>query len=187
MAIDRDTASAALRDIEGVQRKTRQAVVYGASSAVLIMWGVLCAVGYVLSFVRPRWADAVWIAIVVVGLVGGTWLRLRNRRARGARPDNRIIYGQMILIAFGFLWSVLLLPMEPRQMGIFWPTLVMFGYTVMGLWLGRFFTVCGLAVTALSVAGYFWIGQWFQLWMAAVMAASLIGGGLWLRRLRTLP
>jgi hypothetical protein len=59
----------------------------------------------------------------------------------------------------------------------------MLGIVIAGLWLGRFFMLCGLSVTALSVLGFFWAGDWFDLWMAVANGGGLIACGLALRRM----
>ena len=89
----------------------------------------------------------------------------------------------LLLFGFGFLWLYLLGGFGGLQRSIFMPSLVMFGFTLAGIWLGRALLIAGLAGTALIVAVYFWGGPWVDLWMAAVQAVMLIGGGLWLRRL----
>jgi hypothetical protein len=66
---------------------------------------------------------------------------------------------------------------------VFWPNVFMLGIVIAGLWLGRFFMLCGLSVTALSVVGYFFAGEWFDLWMAAANGGGLIACGLALRRM----
>ena len=37
-------------------------------------------------------------------------------------------------------------------------------------------------LSALALAGYFWAGEWFELWMAFVDGGGLMLGGLWMRR-----
>jgi hypothetical protein len=101
--------------------------------------------------------------------------------------DRRITYALLILVAFGSYWATLIGPGRGREMAAFWPTLFMFGYVIAGFWLGRFFTVCGVLVTALTIAGYLWLGEWFSLWMAAINGGGLIGGALWLRRMGSTP
>jgi hypothetical protein len=55
-------------------------------------------------------------------------------------------------------------------------------YTVVGLWFGLAFVVIGVGVTVLTLIGYFFIGAWFEPWMALVNGGGLILGGLWMRR-----
>jgi hypothetical protein len=55
-------------------------------------------------------------------------------------------------------------------------------YSIVGLWFGRAFVVIGLSVTVLTLVGYFFLGNAFDLWMAFVDGGGLFLGGLWMRR-----
>jgi hypothetical protein len=184
MTLDRDEAAASLSDIASVERRTRAAVVYARSSTILILWGVLCVLGYVFQYFRPHEAQPAWIAVGIAGFLGtfisGHWRRSQHHSTI-AQP---LLYAQLAFVGYGLVLLVLLWPVASRQLSAFWPTLIMLGFVLMGLWLGRFFILCGLAVTALTLVGYFWSGEWFPLWMAAVNGGGLLLGGLWLRRLR---
>ena len=68
-------------------------------------------------------------------------------------------------------------------MGAFWPLYFMMFYCIAGLWFGTIFIVIGLAMTALTLVGYFFVGAAFLLWMAVVNGGGLILGGLWMRRI----
>ena len=70
----------------------------------------------------------------------------------------------------------------PRELDAFWPTLFEFGYALAGLWFGRAFTIIGVSLAALILAGYFWAGPAFDLYLAAVNGGGLILCGLWMRR-----
>ena len=52
----------------------------------------------------------------------------------------------------------------------------------MGIWRGLRFRYAGIAVGALTLGGWFWLPEYFLLWMAAVGGGSLILVGLWLRK-----
>ena len=183
MSIDRDSASASLQEIDAVQRRTKEALVYFRSSSSLIYWGVLLVIGYVLTHFYPLRGNAIWLTIGGAGIAGSVVLHAVRRRASGRRWDLRITYSMLVMIVFGLVWSIGMGHFGGREMAAFWPTLFMFGYVVMGFWLGRFFTYCGLLVTALTIVGYYWLGDWFLLWMAVVSGGGMIAGGLWLRRL----
>ena len=53
---------------------------------------------------------------------------------------------------------------------------------IAGLWFGYAFVAIGLGITALTLIGYFHVGDAFELWMAFVNGGGLILGGLWMRR-----
>jgi hypothetical protein len=44
------------------------------------------------------------------------------------------------------------------------------------------FVAIGLSIGALTLIGYFFSGDVFDLWMAVVNGGGLILGGLWMRR-----
>ena len=183
MTIDPQQAAAALGEIAGAECRTREVLIYARSSTILIMWGVIVALGYVGEHFWPTRGALIWIAANGLGFLGTGVLATAARRADGIRLwDRRFAWAMLVLVVFGFIWSLVIGQMSPRQCDAFWPTLFMFGYVLAGIWLGRFFIWCGVAVTALTLVGYFWTGPWFQLWMAAIEGAALIGGGLWLRR-----
>lgn len=183
MAIDPEDAAMSLTDVERIERRTRAALYYGGSSAFLIMWGVLTTIGHVVQHFDPADAILSWSIVTAVGLAGGFSIAWRRRLARPQHArDWRLLYAQLVLVAYGLLWTILLGSHTPRQLDAFWPSLWMFGFVLAGFWVGRFYQVCGIAVTALIVAGYLWIGPWFDLWVAFWTGGALIAGGLWLRR-----
>ena len=70
----------------------------------------------------------------------------------------------------------------PRQIGTFWALYFMLFYTIAGLWVGNAYVVIGLGISALTLTGYFLVGDWFEPWMAVVNGGGLLLGGLWMRR-----
>ena len=87
----------------------------------------------------------------------------------------------LLFVAFGMFCSWLG-HFGPRKLGAFWPIYFMLVYTIAGLWVGRAFVAIGLGIIALTLVGYFLVGDWFDLWMAVVNGGGLIVGGLWMRR-----
>ena len=103
-------------------------------------------------------------------------------RDPGARLPIRTLAAFLLFYVFGWIWADLIGDFRPRQQIAFWPTLFLFGYAVAGLWFGPAFTAIGLGLTGLIVAGYFWSGADFTLWMAVVTGGGFILCGLWMRR-----
>jgi hypothetical protein len=181
--IDSQQAAEALSDIDSIVRRVRQSRIYTTASMILIMWGVLVFAGYCASYLWPREADLVWIAISLLGIIGSFVLGRFNRARHGVRSfDLRALAATVMFIAFGLFCSVKLGHFTGRQMGTFWPIYIMLAYSIVGLWFGRAFVVIGLSVTALTLIGYFFLGNAFELWMAFVDGGGLILGGLWMRR-----
>jgi hypothetical protein len=190
MTLDRDSAASSLAAIEQAERRTSQAIFYGLASAFLILWGVVTALGYVATQAYPRQAAWTWPVLTAIGYA--VTLALVSRRRSILTPAQRLlgwrlILAQVALIGFGVLVAVVLGPFNGRQLDAFWPLVFMLGYVLAGIWVGRFFILCGVAVALLTLAGFWWSGTWFPLWMAVVDGGSLILGGLWLRRQGVTP
>ncbi len=56
-------------------------------------------------------------------------------------------------------------------------------FSAAGVWFGRAFLVIVATIVALTLIGFFTIGEAFPLWMAFVNGGGLILGGLWMRRI----
>jgi hypothetical protein len=180
--MDRNQASSALADVTDIARRVRQSMFYRHASAMLILWGALTFVGYLVAFAMPANASVSWIALVIAGVLGSVALGMANRRRAGVNTfDARITAAFLMFIAFGFVWSVGVGTFTPRQIGAFWASYFMLAYTLAGLWLGRAFVAIGVGVTALTLVGYFVAGPWFELWMAIVYGGGLMLGGYWMR------
>jgi len=184
MTIDPNEAAASLQDIATIERRTHEALCYGGSSAIFIIWGILVASGYGLTEFYPRSARIIWLAVTGIGCVGTASIIAMRRRARPQETrDWRLVWAMAALAAFGAAWSYLLGPIVPRPlMYSFQPTLFLLGIILAGLWLGRFFVVIGLVGIALIALGHLLAEPWLRLWMAAVMSGTLIVGGIWLGR-----
>jgi hypothetical protein len=182
-SIDAKEAASALSDIVSIAHRVRQSTIYNLASLMLIWWGALIFAGNIASFLWPRQGGYIWISVNAVGLAGTFALGAYNSRRMSARRfDFRMVAAVLLFFAFGILWSVGLGHFTPRQLGVFWPTYFMMVYTIVGLWVGPAFVAIGLGITVLTLTGYFFIGGWFDLWMAVVNGGGLVLGGLWMRR-----
>lgn len=183
MSIDRQQAASALSDIDSIVRRVRQSRIYNLASLMLIMWGALVFAGNVASFIWPRYAGYVWIAVNATGIAGSFAISAFGYPRTGVRTfDVRMLAAFLLFIAFGIFCSFGLAHFTPRQLGAFWPIYFMLVYTIAGLWAGYAFVAIGLGITALTLIGYFFVGSWFEPWMAVVNGGGLMLGGLWMRR-----
>ena len=180
MTLDADEASAALADIESIARRVKQSSIYRASSLTLIGWGVIVAIGNLAEPLAGRWAGGVWIALNLLG--AAMTIFLLGRARQGGVPPIRALAAYAMFFAFGIAWSMVLGKMGPREQDAFWPTLYMFGYAFAGLFFGRAFTVLGIGLTALILAGYEWVGAGYGLYLAVVDGGGLMLCGYWMRR-----
>jgi hypothetical protein len=176
-------AASALSDIDSIVHRVRQSQIYQVASLMLILWGALVFAGNIASFLWPRAAGYIWIAVNATGVVGSLAVgACTSRRLSLPSFDFRMVAAFLLFFAFGILWSISLGHFTPRQLGVFWPTYFMMIYTIVGLWVGTAFVAIGFGITALTMIGYFFSGDLFDLWMAVVNGGGLILGGLWMRR-----
>jgi hypothetical protein len=183
VSIEGQEAAAALDDIEQIVRRVRQSTMYRLSSLSIVIWGVLVFAGNLATWLSPRSADYVWLAVYVAGIAGSFAVSAFGHARTGIHGfDLRWLAAMLLFFAFGFFCTIGLAHFTPRQMGTFWPIYFMLVYTLVGLWVGPAFVAIGLGITALTLIGYFFIGEAFPLWMAFVNGGGLILGGLWMRR-----
>ncbi len=188
MTIDpKDAGAAALSDIDDVVRRVRQSRVYRLASLLLILWGALTFFAGYVAFLFPgramrvmpgsRWTSRGSPARVAISAIG---------YARAGRPHRRchVMFAAFVLFfAFGFLRTSgpsALHAASPRRVladlfhaGL--PALSAYGS-------GSRSWRSALASLALTLVGYFFVGPWFELWMAVVNGGGLVLGGLWMRR-----
>lgn len=181
--IDSHQASSALADIADIAQRVRQSRFYRHASSMLMLWGALTFVGYVLSFGMPSRAGYVWVVVIIAGIAGSVLIGALSRKRAGVNTFNaKATAAFVVFVAFGAIWSVGVSHFTPRQLGAFWPSYFMLPYIIAGLWLGSAFVVIGTAIIALTLIGYFLAGLWFELWMALVNGGGLLLGGFWMRR-----
>jgi uncharacterized membrane protein YeaQ/YmgE (transglycosylase-associated protein family) len=180
--IDSREASEALTEINETARRVRQSTIYNLASLMMIMWGALTFAGYLANWLSPRHAGYAWLAVYVAGIAGSFAVSaFDHARTRIRTFDFRALAAFLLFIAFG-MFCCWLGHFTPRQIGTFWPIYFMLVYTIAGLWAGQAFVAIGLSIIALTLIGYFLIGDAFDLWMAFVNGGGLILGGLWMRR-----
>jgi hypothetical protein len=179
--IDSREAVEALGEIDAMVRRVRQSQIYQTASRLMMLWGGLVFAGNLVTYFTPRHAGIAWIAVYVLGVAGSASFGVIGR-GRSSGLDPRALAAFLMFFAFGFFCVNGLGHFTPRQAGTFWPIYFMLMYAIAGLWFGHLFIAIGLAVTALTLVGYYFIGAAFPLWMAFVNGGGLILGGLWMRR-----
>jgi hypothetical protein len=179
MNITKQEAQESLDEIQQIILKTRRAIHYAGTGAILIIWGIIWALGYSAAQFLNRFCGPIWIGLTILGTVA-TWI-YSSRKWPGERNPNTLRIGLFWLVLMGYavIWSWLLQP-GGRQQAAFYATIAMFAYVVGGLWLGRFFVWLGLAVTALTVGGFFLLPAYFCLWMALAGGGALAASGLYI-------
>ena len=182
--IDSKEASAALAEIDDIVQRLRQSQLYELASLAALWWGVLVFVGNLVTWLWPVYAIYAWPAVDILGVGGLVALRLLNPpQAYAPVFDVRLLLVFALFFAFGYLCTNVIGHFGPRQLGAFWPIYFMLFYMLAGLWFGYALVGIGLGITALTLIGYFYVGEAFPLWMAFVNGGGLILGGLWMRRI----
>jgi hypothetical protein len=190
-----DEARFALEEIDRVGRHIRKTIGTGRAAPMLILWGSIWVVGFTGQQFLPH-SYRLWLGLDAVGIAISFFSRW-NRSTPIKHPHNaRIGFSWMILFIFAGLWCSLISPWEmshadawsayapfmERKMALLWVTVCMFAYMIMGLWLDRFFLWLGGIVTLLALVGYFFIRDYFFLWIAIAGGGSLIASGVFIRK-----
>ncbi len=183
MPLSPNEAIDTLRDIEQASRRSASAFGYSMASPHLFLWGAIWIVGYGASWWRPEWT-AVWPALALTGSVGSFAIGYAIApKGRAVRRDFRPSLTFIAVVAFIAAQGAIMRPLNVLQVGAYFPILVALFYALVGIWTrGTRVLVLGVLVAALTLGGYFWLPQYFLLWMAAVGGGGLILGGLWMRR-----
>jgi hypothetical protein len=182
-SIDPRDAAQALSDIERIVERVRRSRTYEIASLMLILWGILVLAGNIANFAWPHLGGYIWIGVNAAGAAGSIAVSMFGFPGAGGRSfDARMATAFLMFFAFGLLCSTVFGHFGPREMGAFWPIYFMLFYCVAGLWFGPAFLAIGLGITVLTLIGYFFSGEAFNLWMAVANGGGLILGGLWMRR-----
>lgn len=145
------------------------------SAATLTSLGQVLLLLGCLTFVR----DAGMQFLPGVARVLAVWLNaaalaatlLLAYRRRGEAADLRWVGAYYFLLLFATVWSGMLGRFGARDLLAFYPTVLLCGVVMLGVYLADALVVLGVAATGLIVVGYRFSGPWFPLWVA------IIGGG----------
>ena len=180
MSITRDDAAHALRLADAAERRSRMLRGYQSAAPHLVLWGCVYAATYTFSYFQPSHVGLAWLIVTPLALIGDVAISWRDR------PDRADLFLMPVMIAAFLAFIVatfaIMRPHDPRQTAAFVPLAVAWAYVVLGACLGWRIAFAGIALGALTVAGYFAANAWFMLWMAAVGGGTLLLSGYFLRR-----
>ena len=173
-----------LRVIRRVMEQTRRSIAMAGAGYFLIIWGVVWLLGFLNSqFLESPLEGWIWLALDVAGVIATLAVGHRLGTRMRVHPGWRVALFWLALFGYGFLWGWLSQPMDAAKSSLYISTVAMFGYVVMGLWLGsRGIAWLGVGVTVLALAGYLLIPAYFFLWMALLGGGALIGSGVYISR-----
>ncbi|HWD28681.1 MAG TPA: hypothetical protein VG387_16030 [Rhizomicrobium sp.] len=186
MTTDQEEATALLASVAGTERRTREFLVYARAGDYMILWGILWVVGFAFSDRLGAHTRTLWLCLDAIGFAGTAYITWRavSSREPGSTARNvalRTVVASLTFMGFGTLW-VDLAHFGWREQSAFWPSFVTACLFVLGLWAGRAFSIVGALLFATTMAGYFFLGPWLDLWLAVTCGGALIAGGFWLRR-----
>jgi len=182
MTIGPNEAGAMLADVAAVVARVKRSSLYRRTGAILIAWGAIILAGHLFEWLAPQSAIWGWRVADACGVAATLALVLRGGPSDARKIPLRLVGAFALFFVFGFAWSDVIGGFEGRQLAAFWPTLFLFGFGLAGLWLGAAFMTLGVGLSALILAGYFWSGDAFELWLAIVNGGGFVLCGLWMRR-----
>ena len=189
MNLSTKDAQDSLSEIKNITLQTQRSIIATYSNPYLILWGLIWMVAFSLTQFFHRFSGEIWMVFGGVGTVITLLICWRQTRsgspfkvADAAKFRGRILGFWLLLGLFTFMWLMLLKPIQGVQMGAFICRVVMFAYVVKGIWFeSNFLIYLGLVVTALTLAGYYLLEQYFSLWMAPTGGGALLVSGLYIR------
>jgi hypothetical protein len=178
MAMSPDEAAQALSEIEAAETRSRTAYGYLLGGPHLILWGAIWIVCYSLVDYRPAAVSTIWAIGSGIGILGSVMLGRRRRERRGWR----VFIPATSYVVFTFIVLDILHPPTVEACSAVVALVVALAYIQVGMHWGDRVILIGVALAAMTLAGYFWIPVHFHLYMAVVGGGSLILAGFWLRR-----
>lgn len=195
MSLTSKEAAETLSDVEQTARKSAQAFGYSKASPHLVLWGAIWFVGYAATDLFPTQANWIWFPLIFLGIAIGIYLgrsgaiasadagpaaRAVQRKLRTRRSWQSAGLGLIIFVFISATYAVMW-PVQGMQFAAFPALLVGAIYAASGMLAGLRYVVTGLAISALTLIGYFYLQEHFLLWMAFVGGGGLVLAGLWFR------
>jgi hypothetical protein len=187
MNVTRDEAAEALDAIEAQGDKVFRLKGYHHGAPFFIIWGF---VWLIANSVTQFWSDQAgmaWMVMLAIGIASSTILGLvMGAKVRGTTGKQdpfgrRMGFTTVVVFLFIFALMSIAQPETSRQVNamisIFFPFMYMAG----GIWAGWRLFAIGVVTAAAVLVGYFYIQDYYDLWMGVFGGGSLIAGGIWLR------
>jgi hypothetical protein len=186
MNISPDEAEEALDAIQQVTQKTRRSIANSGAYIFLIITGIVWLVGFMATqFLTGPIVAFIWIGISLLGTAVsiplGNRVSSRVRSPAFSASAKRAIFFWLLLILYGMAVIAVARPAEGKQMTMLIILFVMIGQMAMGLLISFSATWWALPITALALAGYFLLPDYFYLWMAVLGGGGMIALGLYIR------
>jgi hypothetical protein len=186
MDITPTEAEEALTAIQTMVRKTRRAISKSGAYAFLIVWGFVWLFGFLCShFIQDDTIGYIWLGLDIIGgvlsAIIGIRMNLGIRSPSASASGKRIAWFWLILFLYCVTTIGVVWPIEGKELAMFIILFCMIGWMAMGLLLSFASIWWGLAITVLSLIGYFFLADIFYLWMAFLGGGGMIALGIYIR------
>jgi len=186
MNVSPDEAEEALAAVQKMTQRTRQSIARSGAHIFLIVTGIVWLVGFLATqFLSGAIVVATWIGISLLG--SGLSIGLGNRMSRRMRNPamgptaRRAAIFWLLLVMYAVAVIAVVRPTDGKQVTLLIILFIMVGQSAMGLLLSFASTWWALPIAALALAGYFWLPDFFYLWMAILVGGGMIALGLYIR------
>jgi hypothetical protein len=189
MNVTRDEAAQALKDIDAASDKVVRLKGYHHGAPHFMVWGLVWITANTITQFWLQYSNIAWISCLAAGMVLSTFIGFMQSRhvkpGAAAAIDKRV--GRNIGITSGIMFVFIFClisiarPETNREVNAMISILFPFLYMCAGLWAGWRLFAIGLVTAIAIMVGFYYIHEWFDLWMAVFAGGSLLAGGLWLR------
>jgi len=186
MNVSPDEAEEALAAIQTIAQRTRQSIAGSGAYITLIATGIVWLVGFMCTqFLHGPIVAYIWVGLSILGSTLGAVLGNRiGKRVRSpstAPMAKRIGLFWLLLVFYGIAAIAIARPTDGKQVTMFVILFIMVGQLAMGLLFSFSSTWWALPITALALAGYFLLPDYFYLWMSLLGGGGMILLGLYIR------
>lgn len=190
MNVTREEAAKALQDIDKASDRVFQLKGYHHGAPFFIVWGFVWLIANSVSQFWPEYQKWVWpvgvgagfLISMVIGIMQARRAKPGTRQSlMDRRIGSRIGMTSGVMMAFIATMILIAQPSSSQEgnamVSIFFP----FMYMAAGIWAGWRLFAIGLVTAIAIIVGYFWVRDYFDIWMGVFGGGSLIAGGIWLR------
>lgn len=185
MNISPDEAEEELAAIQRMVQKTRHSIASSGTYIFLILTGLIWLVGFLATqFLSGAIVATIWVGMSLLGSALSLLLGARKSpRVRGpsiAATTKRAVVFWLLLVFYAIAAIAIARPTDGKQVTMFIILFTMIGQLAMGLLLSFSSVWWALPITALALAGYFLLPNFFYLWMAILVGGGMIVLGLYI-------
>lgn len=186
MDISPTEAEEALAAIQTVVHKTQRWISSSGAYAILIIWGLVWLLGFLSSHFLPDvTAGQIWIGLDIVGgifsAVIGSRMKRRVRSPSAPSSGKRIGWFWLFLFLTCAIAIGIARPADGKQLAMLIILFVMIGWMAMSFLLSFLSAWLGIAILALALIGYYFLGDYFYLWMGILGGGGMIVSGIYIR------